>query len=387
MIPYGHQDISDEDIEAVARVLRSDYLTQGPEVEAFEGALMAHVGAPYAIAVNSATSALHIACAALGIGPGDTVWTSPNSFTASANCARYCGAAVDFVDIDAADLNLGLDALRDKLQRSRVAGTLPKAIVPVDFAGRSCHMREIRALADEYGFAIVEDASHAIGATYLDQRVGGHGLADITVFSFHPVKIITSGEGGMAVTHRADLAEHMRRLRTHGITRDPARMTHEPDGPWYYQQIELGFNYRLTDLQAALGRSQLKRIDQFIERRHQIRRQYDKALSSCGLVLPAADEQGRSSLHLYPIRIPEGLAGGRNRVFDKLRSRGLGVNVLYIPIHTQPYYQQLGFKWGDFPKAEAYYREAVALPMYSGMTEDQVAMVIETTLAVVQGTA
>ena len=382
MIPYGRQDISDEDVEAVVRVLRSDYLTQGPEIEAFEASVAAYVGASHAVAVNSATSALHIACAALDIGPGDRVWTSPNSFTASANCARYCGADVDFVDIDT-DLNMSVRVLEDKLRRSRVEGTLPRAIVPVDFAGRSCRLAEMRELANEYGFAIIEDASHAIGATYLDQHVGGHGLSDVTVFSFHPLKIITSGEGGMAVTHNAELAQRMRRLRSHGITRDPAQMTHEPDGPWYYQQVELGFNYRLTDIHAALGRSQLMRVDDLIARRQQIRMRYDRELARCGLVLPAPDATGRSALHLYPVRVPGGLAGGRQQVFTRLRERGIGVNVLYIPIHTQPYYLQFGFQWGDFPEAEAYYRETVALPMYAGMSDKQVGMVIEATLAVV----
>lgn len=385
MIPYGRQDIDQADIDAVVNVLRSDFLTQGPAVPVFEQAVASYCGAAHAVAVNSATSALHIACLALGVGAGDRVWTSPNSFTASANCARYCGAEVDFVDIDPADLNMSLPALREKLLCARAAGTLPKAIVPVDFAGRSCHLAQMRELADDYGFAIIEDASHAVGATYLDRRVGGHGLADVTVFSFHPVKIITSGEGGMAVTHRADLAERMVRLRSHGITRDPASMTHEPDGPWYYQQIELGFNYRLTDIHAALGHSQLQRIDASIERRHEIRARYDAALAGSGLGLPAADHTGRSALHLYPVRVPSILGGGRAEVFGALRRRGVGVNVHYIPIHTQPYYRQLGFKWGDFPQAEAYYRETVSLPMYSGMTNEQVSAVIGAALGAVTG--
>lgn len=384
MIPYGRQDISDEDVAAVVRALRSDFLTQGPEIEAFEQELAAYVGAPHAVAVNSATSALHIACLALGVGPGDLVWTSPNTFIASANCARYCGADVDFVDIDPEDLNMGIGALRAKLVAARAVGRLPKVVIPVDFAGRSCHLGEMRQLADEFGFSILEDASHAIGGTYGEQSVGGHGLADITVFSFHPVKIITSAEGGMAVTHDTLLARRMRELRTHGMTRDPERMTRAPDGPWYYEQLDLGFNYRITDLQAALGRSQLRRIEGFLQRRHGIRERYDAELAGSGLVVPAPDRTGRSALHLYPVRVPGALAGGRGAVFARLREQGIGVNVLYIPVHTQPYYRALGFSWGDFPHAEAYYRETIALPMFAALTESQQSAVIEATLRALQ---
>jgi UDP-4-amino-4,6-dideoxy-N-acetyl-beta-L-altrosamine transaminase len=384
MIPYGRQEISDDDVQAVIRVLRSDFLTQGPEIEAFELETALHVGAAHAVAVNSATSALHMACEALGVGPGDVVWTSPNSFTASANCARYCGADVDFVDIDD-DLNMSVEALGSKLRLAAASGKLPKVVIPVDFAGRPCRMAEIRVLADEYGFAIVEDASHAIGASLGGVAVGGHGLSDITVFSFHPVKIITSGEGGMAVTNRADLFERMRMFRTHGITRDPGMMTHAPDGPWYYQQLSLGFNYRLTDLQAALGRSQLQRMAAFVDRRHAVRAVYDSEFSGSGLGLPGADIACRSALHLYPVRVPGHLAGGRDAVFARLRAAGLGVNVHYIPIHTQPYYRQYGFRWGDFPQAENYYREAISLPMYAGITEPQVREVVGIVLAALAG--
>lgn len=384
MIPYGRQDISDEDVAAVVRTLRSDFLTQGPEIEAFEHEVAAYVGAPHAVAVNSATSALHIACLALGVGPGDLVWTSPNTFIASANCARYCGADLDFVDIDPGDLNMGIGALRAKLVAARAAGRLPKVVIPVDFAGRSCHLGEMRQLADEFGFLILEDASHAIGGTYRDHSVGGHGLADITVFSFHPVKIITSAEGGMAVTHDPLLAGRMRELRTHGMTRDPERMTRTPDGPWYYEQLDLGFNYRMTDLQAALGRSQLRRIEGFLQRRHDIRERYDAELAGSGLIVPAPDRTGRSALHLYPVRVPAALAGGRGAVFARLREQGIGVNVLYIPVHTQPYYRALGFSWGDFPHAEAYYRETIALPMFAALTETQQSAVIQATLRALQ---
>jgi UDP-4-amino-4,6-dideoxy-N-acetyl-beta-L-altrosamine transaminase len=387
MIPYGRQSIDEADIEAVVRVLQSDFLTQGPEIDAFEGAVASYVGAAHAVAVNSATSALHMGCHALGVGPGDLVWTSPNSFAASANCARYCGADVDFVDIDPRDLNMSVTALAEKLEAAQRADRLPKVVVPVDFAGRSCDLRRMRELADQYGFAILEDASHAIGAEHRGRKVGGHGLADITVFSFHPVKIITSAEGGMALTQDAELAERMRMFRTHGMTRDPARMEGPSHGAWYYQQLELGFNYRMTDLHAALGRSQLSRIDGMIERRHAIRRVYDQALAGTGLVLPPPDQNGRSSLHLYPVRVPATVAGGRARAFGALRSRGVGVNVLYIPIHTHPYYRKLGFRPGDFPHAEAYYAEALALPMYAGLSNAQQAEVIAAIHEVVKGPA
>jgi UDP-4-amino-4,6-dideoxy-N-acetyl-beta-L-altrosamine transaminase len=376
MIPYGRQQISEDDVNAVAAVLRSDFLTQGPATPAFETAVAAYVGAPHALAVNSATSALHIACMALGVGPGDWLWTSPNSFLASANCAIYCGAQVDFVDIDPLDLNMSVDALRAKLVAARAAGRLPKVVVPVDFGGRSARLKPIRELADEYGFAIIEDASHAIGSDYLGHKVGGHGWADITVFSFHPVKIITTAEGGMAVTHGDALAKGLALARSHGMTREAADMTHEPDGPWYYQMVNLGYNYRLTELQATLGLSQLTRIEPFIARRQEVRARYDEAFTSTGLLLPPPDADGRSALHLYPIQLPPDHPRGRRAVFNGLRARGLGVNVHYIPIHTQPFYRKMGFKPGDFPAAEHYYAHAISLPVHAGMTEADIAHVI-----------
>ncbi len=392
MIPYGRQQISEEDVAAVAAVLRSDFLTQGPATPAFEAALARYVGAPHAVAVNSATSALHIACIALGVEPGDWVWTSPNSFLASSNCALYCGAQVDFVDINALDLNMSVAALRIKLAAAREAGRLPKVVIPVDFAGRSAQLKPMRALADEYGFAIVEDASHAVGATYMGHKVGGHGWADITVFSFHPVKIITTAEGGMAVTHSANLAKRLEQARSHGMTRDPADMTHEPDGPWYYQQVSLGYNYRLTELQAVLGTSQLARIEPFIERRQAIRARYDELLAGTGLILPAPDVDGRSALHLYPVQVPlhepsdtQPSKRGRRAIFKGLRARGIGVNVHYIPIHTQPYYAAMGFKPGDFPAAEYYYAGAISLPIHAGMTDADVAQVADSVRAELAG--
>ncbi len=377
MLPYGRQTIEEDDIAAVRAVLQSDFLTQGPAIPAFERAMAAFVGAPHAVAVNSATSALHIACIALDVGPGDVVWTSPNSFLASANCARYCGADVDFVDIDPADLNMSVPALREKLEATRRSGgRLPKVVIPVDFAGRSAQLAPMRELADAYGFAIVEDASHAVGATYRGHCVGGHGWADVTVFSFHPVKIITSAEGGLALTHRADLARKMELARSHGMTREAGEMSNGAEGPWYYEQVLLGYNYRITDMQAALGTSQLRRIEAFLDRRHAIRAQYDEAFAGLPLLLPPPDAEGRSALHLYPVQLADGCAKDRRTVFDGLRRRGLGVNVHYIPIHTQPYYRALGFQAGDFPASERYYQRAITLPLHAGMSEADVAAVI-----------
>lgn len=376
MIPYGRQQVSQEDIAAVRAVLESDFLTQGPAVHAFEQAVAGFVGAPHAVAVNSATSALHVACIALGVGPGDLVWTSPNSFLASANCARYCGADVGFVDIDPLDLNMSVEALEARLRAARAAGRLPKVVIPVDFGGRSAQLAPMRALADAYGFAIVEDASHAVGATYRGHRVGGHGWADVTVFSFHPVKIITSAEGGLALTHRPGLARAMELARSHGMTREAGEMRGTPDGPWYYEQVSLGYNYRMTDMQAALGTSQLRRIDDFLERRHAVRARYDQAFADLPLLLPPPDAEGRSALHLYPVQLADGAGRTRREVFDGLRARGLGVNVHYIPIHIQPYYRALGFRPGDFPAAERYYQRAITLPLHAGLTDGDVETVI-----------
>lgn len=368
MIPYGRQHISDADIEAVVAVLKSDFLTQGPAVPEFEAAVVAYSGARYAVAVNSATSALHIACMALDLGPGDWLWTSPNTFVASANCARYCGASVDFVDIDPGTYNMSPEALARKLARAKAAGRLPKVVVPVHFAGQSCDMRAIRALADEFGFSIIEDASHAIGGRYLDEPVGNCRFSDITVFSFHPVKIVTTGEGGMAVTNSGKLAESLRLFRSHGVTRDVSRYEGESEGGWYYQQTTLGYNYRLTDLQAILGVSQLRQIDTFVQRRHAIASRYDAALARLPLTVPSPAPEAFSALHLYPIVLHD--VSQRRAVYDGLRSGGIAVNVHYIPVHLQPYYRRLGFRPGDFPVAEAYYAGAISLPIYFDLTDD-----------------
>lgn len=373
MIPYGRQDVSEADVRAVIEVLRSDFLTQGPTVPRFEAALTGYVGAAHAVATNSATSALHIACVALGLGPGDLLWTVPNTFVASANCGRYCGADVDFVDIDPHTYNLSAERLAEKLAQ---AGRLPQVVVPVHLCGQSCDMAAIGDLARRYGFRVIEDASHAIGGHYRGVPVGNCAHSDITVFSFHPVKIVTTAEGGMALTNDTVLARRMERLRSHGITRDPAEMTHAPDGPWYYQQIELGWNYRMTDMQAALGLSQMIRLDDYVASRHTIARRYDRELASLPLTTPWQHPDTYSALHLYPIRLHD---HARHRaVFEALRAAGIGVNLHYIPVHLQPYYRALGFAEGDFPEAEAYYRSAISLPMYPTLTEEQQSEVIAT---------
>lgn len=369
MIPYGRQDISEADIAAVSEVLRSDYLTQGPAVPRFEAALAARVGAAHGVAVNSATSALHIAVAALGLGPGDLLWTSPITFVASANCARYCGADVDFVDIEPGTFNMSADALEAKLSRASAEGRLPKIIVPVHMAGQSPDAARLAALARAYGVRIVEDASHAIGASYLGAPVGDCAHSDITVFSFHPVKIITTAEGGLATTQDPVLAERMALLRSHGVTRDPALMTREADGAWYYQQVDLGWNYRMTEMQAALGLSQLERLDPFVARRRALADRYDALLDSLPLRRPERLPDAESAWHLYVVQLDD--AARHRPVFDALRGAGIGVNLHYIPVHTQPYYRALGFDDGDFPVSEDYYTRAISIPLHARLTDDE----------------
>lgn len=374
MIPYGRQSISQADIDAVTAVLRSDHLTQGPAVPAFESKVAQTVGAAHGVAVNSATSALHIACAALGLGPGDVLWTSPNTFVASANCARYCGADVDFVDINPVTLNMCPLALERKLRKAEIAGRLPKIVIPVHFAGEPCDMAAIHRLARTYGFSVIEDASHAVGARCGATAVGACEFSDVTIFSFHPVKIVTTAEGGLALTNRAELAERMALWRSHGITRAPELMISEPDGPWYYEQLTLGFNYRMTDLQAALGTSQLDRLAEFIDARQRLAARYDGLLADLPVGLPHRSTSNHSALHLYPVRV----ASGRRAVtFTQLRAQGIGVNVHYIPVHLQPYYRALGFKPGDFPEAERYYAEAISLPLFPALTEAEQDVVVQ----------
>ena len=365
-IPYGRQSISPADIQAVIDVLNSDWLTQGPTVKLFEQTVAGYCGAAHAVAVNSATSALHIACLAAGLGPGEILWTSPNTFVASANCGLYCGAGVDFVDIDPRTYNMSVERLEEKLEQAKRDGKLPKVVIPVHFAGQPCDMEAISRLAERYGFTVIEDASHAIGGRYQDEPVGNCRHSAMTVFSFHPVKIVTTGEGGMVLTNSLELHEQLVRLRSHGITRDPALMTGEPHGPWYYEQIELGFNYRMTDIQAALGMSQMTRLDEFVERRDQLAKRYDAALIDLPLTCPWQHPDTYSAFHLYVIRLDLGRIGKSHReVFEGLRSQGILVNLHYIPVHIQPYYRALGFTGGDFPEAERYYREAITLPLYA----------------------
>jgi len=372
MIPYGRQEISEEDLQAVQDVLRSDYLTQGPVVPAFENAVAGYVGAKHGLAVNSATSALHIACLALGLGPQDWLWTSSISFVASANCALYCGAKVDFVDIDPRTYNLCPQALEQKLIIAEKLGRLPKILVPVHLCGQPCEMARIYELAVRYGFKIIEDASHAIGGKYKQEPIGNCRYSDITVFSFHPVKIITTAEGGLAVTNSSELAAKMALFRSHGITRDEALMTHETDGPWYYQQVALGFNYRMTELQAALGLSQLKRLDEFVARRHFLAKRYDQLLARLPIMTPWQHPDSYSGLHLYVVRIKSTQGKQvRRAIFETLRAKDIGVNVHYIPIHTQPYYQNLGVEYSNLEESERYYQEAITLPLFPAMTETE----------------
>jgi len=370
MLPYGRQHITEEDIEAVVSVLRSDYLTQGPLVPIFESFMADYCKANYAIATNSATSALHIACLALGLGPGDYLWTSPISFVASANCAIYCGANVDFVDINPLTYNMSIQALEDKLKEAERNRRLPKIIIPVHLAGEPAEMEEIHKLALRYKFKIIEDASHAVGAKYRNEPVGGCKYSDITVFSFHPVKIITSGEGGMAMTNQKDLFDKMSLLRSHGVMKDPLGMTKVSDGDWYYQQLGIGFNYRMSELHAALGISQAKRIDSYVQIREKIAQRYSNLLKDLPIILPFRGGNGISSNHLYIIRIDASKTNKtRKELFDSLRKDGLGVNVHYIPIHLQPYYEAMGFRAGSFARAEFYYSTALSIPIFPTMSQ------------------
>lgn len=370
VIPYGTQEIGQQDLDAVMEVLRSAWLTQGPAIEQFEAALMGATQSPAAVTVCNATAALHLACIAMDLGPGDRLWTSPNTFVASANCGRYCGAAVDFVDIDPATYNMSVEALEKKLKLAAQKKQLPKIVVPVHFSGQPCDMRAIHQLSLEYGFRIIEDAAHALGASYRDEPVGNCQYSDATILSFHPVKIITTGEGGAVLTRDPELADRIRMLRTHGITRNPAHMKSPSEGAWYYQQVELGLNYRMTDIQAALGTSQLTRLENFIDRRRQCAARYDSLLRETGVRLPWQAAYGHSAWHLYVIQLSG--TEERKQVFDRMREAGILVNVHYIPVHLQPYYRDLGFQSGDFPEAERYYSRAITLPLYPGLTkEDQ----------------
>ena len=369
MIPYGKQDITQGDIDAVVNVLKSDFLTQGPCVPKFEEEVSKYCGAKYAVAVTSATSALHLACLSLGLGKDDWLWTSPVTFVASANCGVYCGAKVDFVDIDPDTYNLCPKALKNKLVQAKELGKLPKVVVPVHLCGQPCDMKAIYALSEEYGFKIIEDASHAIGGKYLNEQIGNCKYSDITVFSFHPVKIITTGEGGISLTNNSKLAERMSLLRSHGITRDSNQMNKKSDGGWYYQQIELGFNYRMTDIQAALGISQLEKLDLYVASRHALATRYHELLKDLPVITPYQNNDGYSSYHLYVIRLEN--RNKHKRVFEYLRNHGIGVNLHYIPIYHHPYYKAMGFEELYCKEAENYYSEAISLPMYATLSEEE----------------
>ena len=372
MIPYGRQDITENDIEAVIEVLRSDFLTQGPVIKRFEKKISDYCGSSYAFALNSATSALHIACLALDVGPDDVVWTSPITFVASSNCALYCGATVDFVDIDPRTYNICCDQLRVKLRLAKLNGTLPKAVIPVHLTGQSCDMESIHQLSKEFGFAVIEDASHAVGGRYKDEAIGSCRYSDICVFSFHPVKIITTGEGGMALTNDNKLAEKIDRLRSHGITRDPAQMFNQDPEPWWYEQLDLGLNYRMTDIQAALGLSQMSRLDQYVAIRNQLAQRYDELLAKLPVIVPAQAKDCYSSRHLYVVRLKlDEIDKSRRQVFESLREQGVGVQIHYIPVPSQPYYKNLGFSDEDYPHGLSYYQEAISLPLCPTMTMEQ----------------
>lgn len=386
MIPYGKQEITTQDIEAVIDVLKSDFLTQGPQVPAFEKSLMDFTGANHALAVNSATSALHISCLALGLGEGDLLWTTPITFVASSNCGLYCGAEVDFVDIDESTYNLCPIKLEEKLIEAKAQDKLPKVLVAVHLCGQPCDMKAISKLAKEYNFKVIEDASHAIGGSYYDTSIGACEYSDITVFSFHPVKIVTTAEGGAALTNDQQLATKMNLFRSHGVTRDPDLMVGEFDGGWYYQQVELGYNYRMTELQAALGVSQMTRLSEFVAARHVLANRYNEKLTALPITLPYQLPETYSGLHLYVIRLQlDKITKTHKQVFDELRENGIGVNLHYIPVHTQPYYQNMGFKVGDFPVAESYYQEAISLPLFHIMSVEQQDEVVAVLSNILQG--
>jgi len=385
LIPYGKQDINQADIDSVINVLKSDFLTQGPQVPLFEKRVSEYCGAEFGVAVNSATSALHVACLALGLGKGDWLWTSPNSFVASSNCGLYCGAKVDFVDIDPQTYNLSIDKLERKLILAKQENKLPKIVIPVHFAGQSCDMRKIYSLSQEYDFKIIEDASHAIGGKYLGKPIGGCEYSDITVFSFHPVKIITTAEGGLATTNNIKLLRNMQLFRSHGITRDVKLMTKEVNDEWFYQQLELGFNYRMTELQAALGVNQMNRLDEFVSIRHGLQEEYDNALKDLPIIAPYQDPDCYSALHLYPIQLEQNKTKSRRQeVFSELRDNGIGVNVHYIPIHMHPYYEEIGFQEGSFPSSEGYYLNAISLPIHVLLKKEEQKKIIDTLVKILK---
>jgi UDP-4-amino-4,6-dideoxy-N-acetyl-beta-L-altrosamine transaminase len=381
MIPYGKHLVDEQDIDAVVDVLRNQFLTQGAIVPQFEQALCDYTGCQYATAVNSATSGLHVACLAIGVGQGDIVWTVPNSFVASANCALYCGANIDFVDIDVATRNIDIDALANKLIRAAQSNSLPKALIVVHFSGLSCDMQIIHALTQQYAIVLIEDAAHALGGSYQQQKVGGCQYSDMSVLSFHPVKSITSAEGGAVLTNNKSYDDKIKLFAKHGVTRDVKQMVTESHGPWYYQQLELGYNYRLSDLHAALGLSQLSKLDTFINRRTELALRYQKMLIDLPIKLPVFNNNSNSAWHIYMVEL---IRHDRKTVFEQLHAKGIGVNVHYIPIHLHPYYQRMGFKQGDFPIAENFYNNVLTLPLFPSLSDEQQTSVIDVLHEVLQ---
>ncbi|MCP3850911.1 MAG: UDP-4-amino-4,6-dideoxy-N-acetyl-beta-L-altrosamine transaminase [Gammaproteobacteria bacterium] len=378
MIPYAKQSISDEDINAVVKVLKSDFITQGPVVSQFEASVAEYCSTSHAVAVSNGTAALHLACLALGLGPDDVLWTSPNTFVASANCALYCGAKVDFVDIDPKTYNISIEALKKKLEQAQQNNNLPKILIPVHFSGQSCEMQAIKSLSLQYGFSIIEDAAHALGGEYQEKKIGSCCFSDMTIFSFHPAKMITCAEGGMVLTNNVLLAKKIEQLRVHGVTRNSEMMSEASHGSWYYQQLELGFNYRMSDMQAALGLSQLKRLDEFVNKRRTLVEKYNQKLQSLPVTIPYQHSDTNSSWHLYVIRIDlNKINKSRKMIFDQLREADIGAHIHYIPVHTQPYYQKRGFGWGDFPESEAYYKEALTLPLFVDLSEKQINYIVQ----------
>ncbi len=365
-VPYSRQTITEEDIAAVETALRSTHLTQGPAVERFEADFAGLHKVDHAIALCNATAALHLACLALGVGPGTRVWTSPVSFVASANCALYCGAEVDFVDIEPTTRLMSVAALEEKLVDAEREGRLPKVVIPVDLTGLPCDYAGIRKLADKYGFAILADSSHGVGASYRGEPVGSQ-FVDAAVFSFHAVKIVTTGEGGLIATNDGRLAERIRLLRSHGITRDPAAMQHASPGDYYYEQSILGYNGRMTDIQAALGSSQLARLPQMHSSRAAAARRYDELIADLDWTVPVIPTDRTSAWHLYVVERDDGDSAARDMVFAAMRSDGIGVNLHYIPIYLQPYYARLGFRPGHCPMAERYYARAMTIPLFPGI--------------------
>lgn len=381
MIPYGKHLVDEDDIDAVVEVLRNQFLTQGQVVPQFEKALCDYTGAKHCVAVNSATSGLHVACLAAGVGQGDLVWTVPNSFVASANCALYCGAQVDFVDINPSTRNIDLDALDNKLQAAAEQNRLPKVLIVVHFSGLSCDMQRIQALTQAYSVILIEDAAHGLGGSHRGAKIGSCVHSDMAVLSFHPVKSITSAEGGAVLTNQSQLLQKMQLFAKHGVTKDAALYLGESHGPWYYQQLELGYNYRLSDMQAALGLSQLTKLDSFIQRRAEIAKVYDQALAHLPLKLPLVEPESQSAWHLYMVELTQ---HNRQSIYQQLHAKGVAVNVHYIPIHLQPYYQRLGFKEGDFPQSEHFYQNALTLPLFPSLSEKEQATVIQALEEVLQ---